>query len=319
MKLSALFITGTIAGKADSRAKSGRQDISNDRYIWQTPRCLTVPDMCDAGCNEVITTSFGEINFTAEDYATKKHCLWTIDIPADREIKLQFTRMDLEYHNRCGYDKVHVFDGTDQQRLGRFCGPKQDGSKSGMRPYDGSKKNKPINGVMEFWDTPYETNSHTILIGFDSDINNNDFDGFTLKWSSTKIHTSNFRSVEFALDYVQRNLLKRVHKQDFADNGVIVLKRAVHSIVRNAKNSISNRPRKCARQMSDDVSDDVYSDLIKLNDGNGELIRSFKNYSQMIPKLVLDYIGTCRGSQRWNRTAARLLSKWDREIRDLDQ
>ena len=48
---------------------------------------------------------------------------------------------------------------------------------------------------------------------------------------------------EYALEYVQRNLLKRVHKQDFADNGVIVFKRVVHSIVRNAKNSISNRPR----------------------------------------------------------------------------
>ena len=123
-----------------------------------------------------------------------------------------------------------------------------------MHPYDGSKKNKPINGKMEFWDVPYDTNSHKVLIGFDRDISNNDFEGFTLKWTSTKIDSLNFRSVEFALDYVQRNLLKRIHKQDFADNGVIVLKRAVHSIVRNAKSSISNRPRKCARDMDEDVS-----------------------------------------------------------------
>lgn len=86
--------------------------------------------------------------------------------------------MDLEFHNRCGYDKVHIFDGTDEERLGRFCGPKQDGSKGGLVPYDGSKKNTPGE---EFWAVPYQTHSHRILVGFDRDISHNDFEGFTLK------------------------------------------------------------------------------------------------------------------------------------------
>ena len=42
------------------------------------------------------------------------------------------------------------------------------------------------------------------------------------------------------------------------------------------------------------LSDSVYSDLVKLNEGKGELVRSFKNYTLMIPKLVLDFIGTCK-------------------------
>jgi len=321
MKLTLALVAGSVcAGKADSRGKSGRQDLSNERYIWKTPRCLAVPDMCDQTCQVKLTSSFGVIDFTAEEYTARKHCLWTIDVPADRTIALQFTYMDIEWHNTCGYDKVHVLDGNgENERLGRFCGPKADGTKHGARPFDGTKKNKPINGSMGFWDEPFETNSHTVLVGFDSDSDNSDFGGFTLRWTSSKVDQVNFRDVDFALEYVQRNLLKRVQRQEFPDNGVIVLKRAIISIFNNANRAIDeSRPRKCARSKTEAVSDDVYEDLVKLNEGKGEVIRSFKNYTKMIARLVLDYIGTCKGSQRWNRTAARLLAKWDREMRELN-
>ena len=51
MKLGAFFIAATMAGRADKRGKSGRRDMSNERYIWQSPRCMVNEALCDPTCN----------------------------------------------------------------------------------------------------------------------------------------------------------------------------------------------------------------------------------------------------------------------------
>ena len=201
--------------------------------------------------------SFGNITFGSDDYQNGRSCLWKIDIPADREISLKFVDdFDVEWHNWCAFDKVHIYDGVDNNRLGRFCGPKQDG-KHQMKPFDGARRNKPdIDGKLAFWDKFYNTQSNTVLIGFDSDQANNNFRGFTLKWTSQKIAANNFRDVEYALNYVRKNLIKRVMNEEFVDNGASVMSRSINSIIRNANKAIydANRPRKCTRDKSEQVS-----------------------------------------------------------------
>ena len=51
MKLGAFLIAATMAGRADKRGKSGRRDMSNERYIWQSPRCMVNEALCDPTCN----------------------------------------------------------------------------------------------------------------------------------------------------------------------------------------------------------------------------------------------------------------------------
>ena len=58
------------------------------------------------------------------------------------------------------------------------------------------------------------------------------------------------------MDYVERNLLKRVHNADLLDNGVSHLIKAIELIVHNARRSV-NRDRplsNCSRDVNEDVS-----------------------------------------------------------------
>ena len=105
------------------------------------------------------------------------------------------------------------------------------------------------------WNPP-STHSTTVVIGFNSDQANNNFRGFTLKWTSQKIAALNFRDVEYALNYVRKNLIKRVMNEEFVDNGASVMSRSINSLIRNANKAIydANRPRRCTRDKSEQVS-----------------------------------------------------------------
>lgn len=291
--------------------------MSNERYIWQSPRCMVNEDLCDPTCNLEINQSFGNITFGSDEYQNARSCLWKIDIPADRELSLKFVGdFDLEWHHLCAFDKVHIYDGVDNNRLGRFCGPKQNGQHD-YKPFDGARKNKPdIDGKLAFWDKFYNTQSNTVLIGFDSDQANNNFAGFTLKWTSQKIAANNFRDVEYALNYIRKNLLKRVMNEDFVDNGTTIMSRTINSLIRNANKAIydENRPRKCTRPKTDDVSDDLYNELAMFHDGKGKA-KNFRNYANFAAKLTLDYIGGCRNSNTWNGRVNGMIRKWDKQVK----
>ena len=109
--------------------------------------------------------------------------MWTIAVPAGQSISFKFEKkFDLEYHHRCGYDRVHIFSGTidgETQRQGRFCGPKTASNK----PYDGSRRHVETNGVMPVWDTAFDIQSNTAIVGFDSDQTFVGV-GFKLVWNS---------------------------------------------------------------------------------------------------------------------------------------
>ena len=75
---------------------------------------------------------------------------------------MQFDRdfgFDVEYHNFCGFDKIHLINGhygpnLTFDKVARFCGPRS-GETGGDRPWDGKRKIFDDTGNMEFWDVPY--------------------------------------------------------------------------------------------------------------------------------------------------------------------
>ena len=80
----------------------------------------------------------------------------------------------MEYHNKCGFDKLHIFRGNlksfDQtNRIARFCGPKQNGHNGHTKPYDGANKIYETAGVLPMWDVPFETESNEIIVAVDFD------------------------------------------------------------------------------------------------------------------------------------------------------
>jgi len=165
--------------------KHGRVEVNapGDRLLLHYPICMTNPEspLCDKSCVKHFTQPSGKIH--VRNYNSFMSCMWTIEVPAGSSISFKFEkRFDLEFHHRCGYDRVHIFSGTidgETQRQGRFCGPKPSSSK----PYDGSKRNVETNGVMPFWDTAYDIQSNTAIVGFDSD-QTYVGGGFTLSWNS---------------------------------------------------------------------------------------------------------------------------------------
>ena len=149
-----------------------------------------------------------------------------------------------------------------------------------MKPFDGARRNKPdIDGKLAFWDKFYNTQSNTVLIGFDSDQANNNFRGFTLKWTSQKIAALNFRDVEYALNYVRKNLIKRVMNEEFVDNGASVMNRSINSLIRNANKAIydANRPRRCTRDKSEQVTGMSYEKSDEIRNFTPKSAFSFKS------------------------------------------
>ena len=103
---------------------------------------------------------------------------------------MQFDRdfgFNVEYHNFCGFDKLHVISGLygpNEQfdRIARFCGPR-DGFGTAGQPWDGARNmyRSPDKENMPFWDVPYTFENNKVSIGWDSD-QTKTTGGFRLKW-----------------------------------------------------------------------------------------------------------------------------------------
>lgn len=86
--------------------KRPRQDMSGVRTNWRDPKCLIEPESCNTKCMKTFHSSRGKIEVDEEMYKNFQACQWTIKLPIGKEISLKFTKMDLEWHKYCAYDKV---------------------------------------------------------------------------------------------------------------------------------------------------------------------------------------------------------------------
>lgn len=170
--------------------KPARSDMSQIRTNWKDPFCLINPgdERCSA-CDYKISMSdlnedgFGLIEVVSANkaakgnvaYANNMSCKWTIGVPDNKVIMLQWKRMDLEWHRYCAYDRVHVFDSKRKSRLGRWCGPRYHDPEN--TPWDGERRfrRKCYNGdrvncdALGMHDEAYNTLTNQVVIAFDSD------------------------------------------------------------------------------------------------------------------------------------------------------
>ena len=97
----------------------------------------------------------------------------------------------LEFHRKCGYDKLHLFKGNVAEfeptnRIARFCGPRQNGKNGKTMPWDGSRKVKKRGGVLPMWDSEFDTDSNEVIVAVD-------FDQGKDQLSKSKVINLNFR------------------------------------------------------------------------------------------------------------------------------
>ena len=179
MKISGLVFGVVAAGKGGKGGKHGNVDMEGDwkipfpnGYDWNIPKCITSPDLCQ---DTIITAEKGKIELSAEDYENHKNVMYRIQLGDSKKIKLKFNKeagFGMEWHRKCGYDQVHIFNGRaddfeNAHRIARFCGPKR--NQVGGAPFDASRNIRPLNGKMAMWDEWMDVGSGEIVVAIDLD------------------------------------------------------------------------------------------------------------------------------------------------------
>lgn len=317
MKLFGILAAVGIAkdekwSKVEKRGgKHGRVSVDGpgqDRLLLHYPICMTNREhpLCDSGCVKKYTQLSGQIR--VKNYDSFKSCLWEIEVPATHTLSFQFKdTFDLEFHQRCGYDRVHIFSGTiegDNQRQGRFCGPKPGTGK----PFDGSGRNVEINNNMPFYDSAFDIQSNTAFIGFDAD---QSFvgGGFTLTWNAFRTTNIDFTNVFEAHQYITkqaRYLFNAVMFESAKDKkkfekqleGKII--RASQSALQNNPGSVGDKKRRCAKSEQIPVSNDIVSKCTQLQSKVDSMTADFSDAMDVIIDLITEYLGDCKkAGERW--------------------
>jgi len=317
MKLFALA-TFALAAKdpkwdrvAKRGGKHGRLHVDNpgqDRLLLHYPICMTNREspLCDKTCVKNFDQESGRIKI--KNYESFRSCLWTINVPATHSISFQFVDdFNLEYHQRCGFDRVHIFSGGldgDTQRQGRFCGPKPNGNK----PFDGSKRNVETNGVMPFWDIPFDIQSNKAIIGFDSD---QSFvgGGFTLVWNSHKIHDYDFTYVFEAHEFVSIQAEYLFGSVMFgSDKDKKKYKKKLEGkIIKASRRALSNNPgsqgdkrRKCAVSEQQPVSPAIVKACEALVGQVDDMTADFRDAMNILTMIINEYLDDCmQAGTKW--------------------
>merc|ERR1712113_856331 len=197
MKLGFCVLGLVAAGKGGKGGKHGALNIGGegegDRFLWQTPLCLQGRDCT----TKVQKGTSGSIVFDEELYNKNTNYIFKIQTAANRKIKMKFDKsvgFDLEWHNKCGFDKVHIYSGNedDNKRFARLCGPKAGTS----YPHDatGNLKFWKKTGKMAMWDwaVPVAIGDAFVAVDIDQSFQHK---GFKLDWTTEVINMPNFSNV----------------------------------------------------------------------------------------------------------------------------
>lgn len=180
MKLSVALIAAAYAGKEERQAQRAfnqaralkRQLVNPLRYVYQFPICESVDECvnddnprCDG---EVFYGGTGSISHRG--YADYFNCRWEIQADEGYTVGLKFFNdFDLEFHNKCGFDRVHIrclddpsFEAKGGKPISRLCGPL---NKNNDWAYDALK----VMPKKSFFKESTDTNCKRILIEFNTD------------------------------------------------------------------------------------------------------------------------------------------------------
>uniref|UniRef100_A0A7M4EDK0 CUB domain containing protein 2 n=1 Tax=Crocodylus porosus TaxID=8502 RepID=A0A7M4EDK0_CROPO len=86
-----------------------------------------IPSGQGVKCGGVLSALHG--NFSSPNfpglYPYDTECTWLIVVTEGSSVLLTFSHFDLEYHNRCDYDYIKIYNGASKDQgnlLGTFCG-----------------------------------------------------------------------------------------------------------------------------------------------------------------------------------------------------
>jgi len=314
MKLSIGLFASAVVAKGGRGGKHGRVQISegsdSDRLLLHFPMCMKYPDdpkcVHEEWCENTFTARSGEIKIDSSQYTDKVSCLWQFNMPASHTIEFQFVGdFDLEYHYKCGYDRVHIFSGAidgDFQRQGRFCGPH--GSDS--FPHDGTGNHVSMGDEMDFFSRPFDIQNNQAFVGFDAD---QSFigGGFTLKWNARRMYEYDFTDVFEAHEFVTKEAAylftktgyktekeKRIYGKQLAGRITAASLRALQN---NPGSPAGFKKRRCAKSQKLSVSDDTVQLMKDLADHKNP---DFRDSMGALSALITEFLGNCRiGGKKW--------------------
>jgi len=314
MKLSVGLFASAVVAKGGRGGKHGRVQIGNgsdsDRLLLHFPMCMKYPDhencVHEDWCEKTFTEKSGEISIDTNQYTDKVSCLWQFNLPASHTIEFQFVGdFDLEYHYKCGYDRVHIFSGSidgDFQRQGRFCGPHGGDS----FPHDGTGNHVSMNGEMDFFSQAFDIRNNQAFVGFDAD---QSFigGGFTLKWNAKRMYEYDFTDVFEAHQFVIEEAEYLFTKVQFATEREkrVYGKQLKGKISAASLRALQNNPgspagykkRRCAKSQQISVSNETVQMMKDLADNNNP---DFRDAMGALTALITEYLGGCRiGGKRW--------------------
>lgn len=314
--IAACFLT--IANAERAAGKRGNTEVNNDRFIWQHPRCMADPALCDQ-CTFEFNTLSGNITISPEDYTNYKNCLWKINIPETKNVLLKFNKdhgFGIEYHRNCAYDKLHIYNNLNNSpsRISRFCGPK-----NGEMPFDGSRNLQPVGGLLEMWDTPLDTWSNRIMISFETDQKFSNFQGFDLTWESENKYNADFTNHNEALTWANGQISQLVQGE------------LMSSIRRNTQNLLSKatlrlsagEDRACRKSMDEKLSGFILNDLKRFDLSPMDFSSltpsqsavEFQKYVTVVKNIVLFYMFECNGATNaWNNRVNNLVQKYQNKV-----
>ncbi|XP_069787318.1 cubilin [Narcine bancroftii] len=92
---------------------------------WTGTECQ-IPQKADQACGGTYGESEGIITSPnwSNSYPSSRECIYVIQQPTGENIHLQFTHLELEFHNNCSLDYIEVRDGEAEtdHLIGRYCG-----------------------------------------------------------------------------------------------------------------------------------------------------------------------------------------------------
>ena len=309
MKITFTLFVAVAAGNGRGLGgKHGNTDVTALRYNWKEPKCITSPELCND--NVILTQLSGNITFDNEMYTNYKTVMYQIRLGANRRISLQFDKdfgFGMEYHNMCGYDKLHLFTGTadnfDQSnRIARFCGPK---SHNGKRPYDGSGKIKPKWGMLPIWNTPFNTYSGDIIVAVDIDQERDDFHGFRLMWNSEPVNTPDFSKFKDAVGFAKSAIIQSLLAMNM--NKVSNVIGSVNKYFAGVDQR-ANQTNKCNKKWHNAPSTSMQSKF----ELAFEMTSGYKQVEfimQTMTDLMFEYVGNCKAAHSWETKRATQMKK----------
>jgi len=330
MKLSTSIIAYlSLATEAQLPQKKSSKRAELTRYGWKWPKCR---DIDNCGCGGKIGSgsvksgviSVGEVDAANETidkvpYGTKQTCMWHITVPKKHSIHMEFDRdygFDVEYHNFCGFDKVHLFSGhyapgQDVQRIARFCGPRESG-----QPWDGARKIYSETS-MPFWDTAYNSQNHKVTVAWDSDQTKNGMKGFKLRWWAVPEDARSVDPFETLSDTMR---IMRDRIEPLIRGQLTVPHRArdrqlkqLHNVLNNLEQAVDekgpNGEKSCSDMETFLAPDDQLRKILEAN----HTLEKWLAADGPIVKYAEYYIGECK-NYRWDLRVDRI---WQKTMKNI--